>query len=235
MKPYRPKVSQGMIKELVPFFPLVFLMAWMAAPIVVNIALYGIFIVGEIDIQSYLIWVEYGLSLTLTVWAVESFLVHRRNLTMIREWSVTASILSTVGGVILLLLSSAFYTGTLDFFQRLPQGCVYCPLILSPEFLRQRIIQQIIQPWTYAGIFAVVAGAISLWLGIKPHLYAALSSIGALSTSVLLFLGSALTITALGNVYIQPLYVEWFAGAAVSAILAATLILPVGVWRRKIQ
>src|SRR5207249_5052382 len=85
MKPYRPKVSQGMIKELVPFFPLVFLMAWMAAPIVVNIALYGIFIVGEIDIQSYLIWVEYGLSLTLTVWAVESFLVHRRNLTMIRE------------------------------------------------------------------------------------------------------------------------------------------------------
>ncbi len=224
-------MSNDTLKRLVPFFPLLFLVAWMATPIVVNLPWSGLSTLGRIDLQSYLIWIGYGLSLTLATWAIESVLIHRRNLAAIRGWSITASILSTAGGVILLLVTLAFYMDTLVFFQRLPQGCEYCPLILGSEFLTQEIIQ----PWIYAGILAVVAGAISWWLAISPRLYAMLISIGALSTSFLLFLGTAFTITAWSNLYMQPIYFGWLTGAAVSAILAATLVLPVGIWRAKVR
>ena len=221
-------MSNDTLKGLVPFFPLLFLVAWIAIPIIVNIAWSGISILGMIDFQSYVIWVGYGLSLAMAVWAIESVLVYRRYLTTIRRWSITASILSIVGGVILLLLALAFYLGSLSFFQRLPQGCEYCPYV-SSEFQTQ----QIIHPWIYAGILAVVAGAIMWWLTFDPRLSAALISISALSVSFLLFLWSAFTITASSNLYIGPVYFEWLTGAAVSAILASTLILPVGVWQGK--
>jgi len=215
----------------VRFLPLLFLLVWTITPIIVNIALWGIPILWRIDFQSFLIWIEYGLSLGLAVWAMESVLIHRQNLPVIRGWGTVASILSIVGGVILLLVSFAFYQGSLAFFQRFPQGCEFCPLILGSEILGQ----QIIQPWIYAGISAVVAGALALWLVSHPRLYPALASICALSISFLLFLRTAFTINAWNNLYMQPVYFEWLTGAAVSAILAATLILPVGLWRGKIQ
>jgi len=203
----------------------------MATPIILDVVLLGISIVGLIDLQSYLIWVGYGLSLTLAVWAIESILIYKRFLATIRRLSITASILSFAGGVIFLLVAWAFYLGSLSFYQRFPEGCMYCPLILGPEFL----IQQIIQPWIYAGILAVVAGALTLWLSVRPRLYVGLISIGSLFLSFLLFLRSAFTIMAWSNLYMQPVYFEWLTGAAVSAILSATLILPVGVWLGKTQ
>ncbi len=222
-------ISHIAARLVIRFFPALFFLLWMMLWPLINIAR-GVPLGVSFQLlwlwPSFLTWTLTGLFFTALIW-VERIIVkvyRPRQALASDRWTLPTALLSITSGILLLWVHYAFASGQMVIGTIPWRNINGTPIPGGGLIPGQLFYQGIVDMWTYAGITAVVAGAVSISLVVKPRVPVAAGVILALAVAFLLTFAGMFSLNGSG-LMITPAYFYWFPTVAIGLMIGALVFL----------